>query len=130
MVEYSRKVNRDLITQNRVSIIEGSVDKTSFSDDFLNLVTAIETYYFWPSLKDAFREIQRILKPQAHLLMINEMIKNGTYEKENAEIIKKTRANLKSLPEIKAALTTAGYKKIQIFKKTGSPWNAILAQKP
>jgi len=34
-----------------------------------------------------------------------------------------------SLPEIKVALTIAGYKKIQIFQKTGSPWNAILAQK-
>ena len=80
MVEYSKEVNRDLITQNRVSITEGSVDKTNFPDNFLDLVTAIETYYFWPNLQDGFQEIHRILKPQAHLLMINEMIKNGTYE--------------------------------------------------
>jgi ubiquinone/menaquinone biosynthesis C-methylase UbiE len=130
MVEYSREINRDLITQNRVSIVEGCVDKTSFPNEFFNLVTAIETYYFWPSLKDAFQEIYRILKPQAQMLMINEMVKNGTYEKENAELIKKTHTNIKSFPEIKDTLTTAGYKKIQIFQKTGSLWNAILAQKP
>lgn len=130
MVEYSKEVNRDLITQNRVTIIEGSVDKTGFPDEFFDLVTAIETYYFWPSLHDAFQEIHRILKPHRHLLMINEMIKDGAYEIENKEMIEKTHVHLISIAEIKGILTKAGYKKIRIFTKTDTPWNAILAQKP
>lgn len=130
MVEYSKEVNRDLITQNRVTIIEGSVDKSGFPDEFFDLVTAIETYYFWPSLHDAFQEIHRILKPHRHLLMINEMIKDGAYEIENKEMIEKTHVHLISIAEIKGILTKAGYKKIRIFTKTDTPWNAILAQKP
>jgi len=50
------------------------VDKTGFRDNFFDLVTAIETYYFWSSLPDAFKEIQRILKADGNFLMINEMI--------------------------------------------------------
>ena len=130
MVEYSKEVNRDLITQNRVTIIEGSVDKSGFPDEFFDLVTAIETYYFWPSLHDAFQEIHRILKPHRHLLMINEMIKDGAYEIENKEMIEKTHVHLMSIAQIKGILTTAGYKKIRTFTKTDTPWNAILAQKP
>ena len=130
MVEYSQEVNRDLITQNKVSVTERSVDKTGFSDDFFNLVTAIETYYFWPNLDVAFQEIRRILKPLGHLLIINEMIKDGIYEIENKEMIEKTHVHLISIPEIKEALQNAEYKEIQIFTKTGSPWNTILAQKP
>lgn len=130
MVKYSREVNRDLITQNRVSIDEGFVDKTNFPDNFFDLVTAIETYYFWPDLKDAFQEIKRILKPQAHLLTINEMIKDGVFEKENKETIKKTYVHLKSLTELKNILQSVGFDQIKIFTKPESPWNAILAQKP
>ena len=90
MVEYSKEVNRDFITQERVSIVEGFVDKTTFPDNFFDLVTAVETYYFWSSLPSAFQEIRRILKPNDHLLIINEMIKDGTYEIENKETIKKS----------------------------------------
>ena len=130
MVEYSRDVNRDLIAQNRVSIVEGSVDKTGFPDNFFDLVTAIETYYFWSNLQDAFQEIKRILKPQGCLLLINEMIKDGIYEKENKGTIEKTHVRLKTLPEIQDILHCVGFKKIELFTKGGSPWNAILAQKP
>jgi ubiquinone/menaquinone biosynthesis C-methylase UbiE len=130
MVEYSRKVNRNLITQDRVSIVEGVVDKTGFPDNYFDLVTAIETYYFWPNLQNAFQEILRILKPNGYFLIINEMIKDGTYEIKNKETIQKTHVHLMSISEIKEDLTLVSYKKIQIFTKSGSPWNAILAQKP
>ena len=130
MVEYSREVNRDLIARHRVSILEGSIDKSGFPDNYFDLVTAIETYYFWPSLPNAFQEIKRILKPQTHILIINEMIKNCTYENENEEILKKTHVKLVSLAEFQKTLQTAGFKKVQTFLKSGTPWNAILAQKP
>jgi ubiquinone/menaquinone biosynthesis C-methylase UbiE len=53
MVEYSKKVNRKLIAENRVEIVEGSVENMGFPDNSFDLVTAIETYYFWHSLSDA-----------------------------------------------------------------------------
>jgi ubiquinone/menaquinone biosynthesis C-methylase UbiE len=62
IVEYSKKVNKKLIAENRVEIVVGSVDTTSFSDDLCDLVTAIETYYFWRSFSDALQEIRRVLK--------------------------------------------------------------------
>ena len=128
MVEYSQEINRDLITQNRVSVTLGSVNKTGFPDNYFDLVTAVETYYFWPNLQNAFQEIYRILKPNGQLLVINEMIKDGNYEIENKETIKKTHVHLMSIAEIKELLATVGYKYVQIFKLSGSPWNAILAQ--
>ena len=130
MVEFSRKVNKELIAQGRVAIVEGSVEKMSFPDDSFELVTAIETYFFWSSLSDAFREIKRVLKTKGNLLLINEMIKDGVYEVENAEIITKTQVCLVSLKEIWKVLESVGFANIEIFTKSGSPWNAVLAQKP
>jgi ubiquinone/menaquinone biosynthesis C-methylase UbiE len=129
MVDYSRKINRKLLANGRAEIVQGSVDKTGFKDEFFDLVTAVETYYFWPNLADAFREIKRILKKDGYLLVINEMIKDGKYEVENAELIAKTQVRLVPLEEIQGILHSAGYSNVKIYKKKKSSWNAILAQK-
>ena len=129
MVEYSRKVNKKLIAENRAEIREGSVEKTGFPDNFFDLVTAIETYYFWPSLPDALREIKRVLKSGGRLLLVNEMVKDGVYEVENAEMIEKTQVRLIPLEEIRNILQSVGFVDVQIFTKAESPWNAVLARK-
>jgi ubiquinone/menaquinone biosynthesis C-methylase UbiE len=110
MVEYSREMG--------------------FPDGFFDLVTAIETYYFWFSLPDAFREIKRVLKPKGKLILINEMIKNGVYELENAEIITKTHVHLVALEEIQKILQFVGFMNVEVFTKKESTWNAVVAQKP
>ena len=129
MVDYSKQVNRRLIAQNRVEIVHGTVEKTGFKDEFFDLVTATETYYFWPNLADAFEEIKRILKKEGYLLIISEMIKDGAYEVENAEIIAKTQVNLVPLQEIQRILHSTGYNTVKVYRKRKSKWNAILAQK-
>jgi SAM-dependent methyltransferase len=129
MVKYSQKVNKKLITENHVEIHEGSVEKTGFPDNFFDLVTAIETYYFWPSLPDALREIKRVLKPGGRLLLVNEMVKDGVYEVENAEMIEKSQVRLAPLKEIRQIMESVGFSNVQVFTKAESPWNAVLAQK-
>lgn len=129
MVEYSKQVNKKLIEKNRVKIVQNSVEKTVFKDDSFDLVTAIETYYFWPNLEQAFREIRRILKNGGYLLFISEMIKDGVYEVENAEIIAKTQVHLVPLQEIQRMLFSAGFSSVKVFRKRKSDWNAVLAHK-
>jgi ubiquinone/menaquinone biosynthesis C-methylase UbiE len=129
MVEYSKKVNRKWIAENRVEILEGSVEKMGFSDNFFDLVTAIETYYFWNSFSDALQEIKRVLKPEGRLLMVNEMVKDGVYEIKHAKMIEKTQVRLIPLEEIRKIMQSVGFGNVQIFTKAKSPWNAILAQK-
>jgi SAM-dependent methyltransferase len=130
MVEYSKEINRELITQNRVEIKEASAEKTGFPDSFFDLVTTIETHYFWPSLPDAFQGIKRVLKPEGKLLMVNEMVKDGVYEVENAEMIEKAHVRLFRLQEIQGMLEAAGFADVKVFTKAESPWNAVLAKKP
>jgi ubiquinone/menaquinone biosynthesis C-methylase UbiE len=129
MVEYSKKLNRKLVAEDRVEIREGSVEKTSFPDNFFDLITAIETYYFWPILPDALREIKRVLKPKGKLLIVNEMVKDGVYEIKHAEIIEKTQVRLFPLDEIRKIMESVGFVHVQIFTEDESPWNAILAHK-
>jgi len=129
MVEYSKQVNKKLIATKRAEIMQGSAEKTGFKEDFFDLVTAIETYYFWPNLAETFLEIKRILKNEGYLLIISEMIKDGVYEVENAEIIAKTQVHLVPLVEMERMLYSAGFSSVKIYRKRKTDWNAILAQK-
>jgi ubiquinone/menaquinone biosynthesis C-methylase UbiE len=129
MVEYSKKVNKALIAENRVEIVEGSVEKTGFSDDFFDLVTAIETYYFWPSFSDGVQEIRRVLKTGGQFLMVNEMVQDGVYNVKYAKTIEQAHVHLIPLDETRNTLDAVGFEDVQIFTKAGSPWNAFLAKK-
>jgi ubiquinone/menaquinone biosynthesis C-methylase UbiE len=130
MVEYSKKVNKKLIAENRVEIIEASVENTGLPDNFFDLVTAIETYYFWSNVPAALQEIKRVLKPSGKMLMINEMVKDGVYDVKCAKTIKKAHVRLLPLEEIRNLLQNVGFADVQVFTKANSPWNAVLAQKP
>ena len=129
MVEYSKKMNKKLIAQNRVQIVEGSVEKMSFPDNYFDLVTAFETYYFWLNFRDALKEIKRVLKPGGKLHLVNEMVKDGVYEVKNAKLIAETHVRLIPLQEIRNVMRSIGFVDVQVFTKTESPWNAVLAQK-
>lgn len=130
MVAYAKKLNKKYVDQGKVEIVEGSVDKTGFSSGLFDLVTACETYYFWPSLPDAFKEINRILKPNGKLLLINEMVKDGVHDVKRAEIIEKTHVRLIPLEEMQSMLQVAGFVGAEVSRKKQSPWNTIIAQKP
>jgi ubiquinone/menaquinone biosynthesis C-methylase UbiE len=129
MVQYSKEINQDLIAQNRVEIAEGTVEKIPFPEDFFDLVTAIETYYFWNNFTAALEEINRVLKPDGRLLLVNEMIKDGKYEVEHAKLIEQTHVRLIPVTEIQKAVWRAGFVAVQVFTKVSSPWNAVLAKK-
>jgi SAM-dependent methyltransferase len=129
MVEYSKKVNKKLIAQNRVQIVGGSVEKMSFPDNYFDLVTAFETYYFWSNFRDALKEIKRVLKPGGKLHLVNEMVQDGVYEVENAKLIAEAHMRLIPLQEIRNVVRSIGFVDVQVFTKTESPWNAVLAQK-
>ena len=129
MVEYSKKLNKKLVAEDRVEIVEGSVEKTGFSEDFFDLVTAIETYYFWSSFSDAVQEIRRVLKPGGQFLMVNEMVKDGVYDVKAAKTIEQAHVDLISLDDIRNTLEAVGFEDVQIFTKSESPWNAVLAKK-
>ncbi len=62
-VAVSRSRNKNLIEAGRLNIRRASVSDLPFAANTFNLVTAIETQYYWPALPNDMREILRVLKP-------------------------------------------------------------------
>ena len=61
-VAKARKVNRALLDK-QVFIQQGSAVKLPYEDAKFDLVTAVETVYFWPNLPNCLQEVRRVLKP-------------------------------------------------------------------
>jgi ubiquinone/menaquinone biosynthesis C-methylase UbiE len=74
---YPKKNNARWIDINRVEIRQGSVSQLPFPDDTFDLVTAVETHYFWPDLPADMREVFRVLKPGGAVIMIAETYKGS-----------------------------------------------------
>ncbi len=80
----------------------------SFPDSYFDLMTAFETYYFWFDFRNGLMEIKRVLKPGGKLLLVNEMVKDGLYEVENAKLIAETHVRLIPLQEIRNIMLAIG----------------------
>jgi len=76
-VAVSRRRNRQLMQAGRIHIQRGSVCCLPFSDGGFDLVTAVETHYFWPDLVSDLQEIRRVLKLGGKLPVIGEAYEWG-----------------------------------------------------
>lgn len=76
-VATSRRTNADAISSGRVLIALASVAALPFGDATFDVVTAIETHYYWPDLDANMREVFRVLKPSGTFVLIAETVRDG-----------------------------------------------------
>ena len=129
MVQLSKKVNGDLINQNIVEILYGTVSSLPFPDNMFDLATAFETYYFWPDLMNDLIEIRRVLKPGAFLLLVNEVYKDDLFEKRNSKWVDLLDMKIHTPDECKDLLVEAGYQIEKINSRPEKNWITVVAQK-
>lgn len=127
-VEASRETNRDAVAAGRVEIQEASVSKLPFADAMFDLVTAVETHYYWPALPNDAREILRVLKPGGTFVVIAEAYK-GRYGWLFQLAMLPMRAKLMSAGEHRAWLETAGFTNVAVHEKRGHGWICVTGQR-
>lgn len=76
-VEKARKVNAKLLDK-RVFVAQGSVEKLPYDNDIFDLVTAVETIYFWPNLPACLQEVRRVLKPGGRFAIMVEVVDSNS----------------------------------------------------
>jgi ubiquinone/menaquinone biosynthesis C-methylase UbiE len=72
-VRVASRLNAKWIDSGRVAIREGSVSQLPYSDNTYDLVTAVETHFFWPNLSKDTREVCRVIKPGGSFAIIAEV---------------------------------------------------------
>jgi SAM-dependent methyltransferase len=128
-VRISRRTNRKLIEAGRVEIQHGSVSTLPFWDSLFDLVTAVETHYFWPDLANDLKEVLRVLKPGGILIVMGGEYKGGKYDERNAKWVELGDMAYHSPDEL-GELLAVGYSEVEVFEDYDRGWICAVGRKP
>lgn len=129
-IAASRGRNAQLIQAGRVEIKQASVSQLPFPEGKFDLVTAVETQYYWPDLVKDMQEILRVLKPGGTLVVIAESYKKGAYEILQRPVMKLLGSSSLGIAEHRELFSTAGYTDIQIHEERKKSWFCGVGKKP
>ena len=122
-VAVARNTNGDLIAAGRVAVRQGSVSRLPFPDSSFELITAVETHYYWPNFPNDLREVHRVLKPQGRFVIIAETFKGRRMDWLYRPVMRfLLRATYLSVDEHRAALTEAGFSEVEVHTDAASRW--------
>jgi SAM-dependent methyltransferase len=129
-VAASRAENRDAIEKGRVLIERASVSQLPFPDAKFDLVSAVETIYYWPDPARDLQEILRVLKPGGRVIVICETYIGGRWSSFKSPAMKLLRAKNFTMDEYKGLLTSAGYIEVQVLVEPSRGWICAIGKRP
>ena len=113
-VAKAKKVNADVLDK-QVFVTQGSAEKLPYKDGAFDLVTAVETVYFWPNLANCLQEVRRVLKPGGRFAIMVEVVDNDS---KWTDVVEGMTAY--SPEELKNMLDDAGFINTEIHRKKPS----------
>ena len=122
MIARAQKINKHLISENRVKIQKGDCRDMPYGPESFDKVCTSNTIYFWDRPKDMFKSIYKVLKPGGKLVVgfrEADQMKNLPFSKDVF--------TLYTAEEVTLCLTQAGFSNIRIRKKDGQPFNSLCA---
>ena len=128
-VEKSKKLNKNNIMCGKASILQSSVSSLPFEDNKFDVITAVETYYFWPDKLNDLKEVYRVLKSGGKLLLVFEMVKSEEEPHKWDNVEKSLGIEAVSKDGIADILLHAGYQNIRTYSKSSTGWLCVTAEK-
>ena len=113
-VVKAKKVNKQLLGK-QVFVQQGSADSLPWKDASFDLVTAVETVYFWPNLSKCFQEVNRVLKPGGQFAIMIEVIEGDSIWTNVVDGM-----TVYSPEQLKEMLEHEGFNHVEIFRKKPS----------
>jgi len=131
-VAATKRTNAHWMDLGRVEVRHGSVSQMPFPDGMFDLVTAVETHFWWPNLPGDMREVFRVLKPGGTLILIAEVYKgaNTTASRLMEKYASRTGMKLLSVDEHRELFTNAGFSDIQVIEERRKGWICGVGRKP
>jgi ubiquinone/menaquinone biosynthesis C-methylase UbiE len=130
-VTASKNFNVREIDAGRVEIKQGSVSQLPYGDGVFDLVTGVETHFWWPDLPGDMREVFRVVKPGGTLVLIAEVY--GRSKAKTAQLAEKyaqrTGMKLLSVEEHRELLEGAGFSDVRVAVEEGKGWICAVGRK-
>jgi ubiquinone/menaquinone biosynthesis C-methylase UbiE len=101
-----------------------------FPDATFDVITAVETHYYWPDLPANIREVLRVLKPGATFALIAETYRDGPRGLLYSLTMPLLGAALLTSAQHRDLLSQAGFADVKTAHIPGKDWICVTGRKP
>ena len=129
-IAVSRNTNAKEIEAGQVQIQRGSISSLPFRDRTFDIITAVETHYYWPDLPANVREVMRVLKPGGTFALIAETYRGGPFRLLYGIVMPLLGAAFLSDAEHRDLLTEAGFREVATIHRPGKNWICATGRRP
>jgi SAM-dependent methyltransferase len=129
-VAVARSTNKRWIAAGRVEIRQGSVSQLPFPDGTFDVISAVETHYYWPDPASDVREILRVLKPGGRLVVIAETYRGRSGDALYRPAMKLLRATYLTEDGHRELLSAAGFTDVVVSVEPSKGWICVVGRRP
>ncbi|MBQ8017133.1 MAG: class I SAM-dependent methyltransferase [Methanobrevibacter sp.] len=126
-VAESIKRNQKAVDEGRCEVMHADVSSMPIEDESYDIVSAFETVYFWPDIKETFKEVSRIIKPDGQFMIAQGT--DGNHPDDEKWLSSVEGMHLYTAPELEKYLLDAGFKKVKSQVKKNDYILVVIAQK-
>ena len=126
-VSQSIKRNRKSVDIGRCRVIQADVSSMPIEDMSYDLVSAFETIYFWPDIKNTFKEVSRIIKANGQFMIAQGT--DGNHPDDEKWLSTVEGMKVYTADELERYLLNAGFSSVNCFKKEDDYILVVIAKK-
>ena len=128
-IAASRAENAEQIEAGRVEILQAPVSSLPFPNESFDLVTAVETHYYWPHLAQDMREVCRVLKPGGEVILIAEAYRSPRHALERV-VMAPLGVRLLTAEEHRDLLVATGLSDVRVDTEPRHGWICAIGRRP
>ena len=128
-VQKSIEVNSKDVESGKMKVLEASVENLPFQDKQFDIITTVESFYFWPNPQENLKEVLRVLKENGTFILVADIYQNGNLSDKSLENIKMYNMFNPTKDEFQKMFENVGFKNIKIHTKDNENWICIEASR-
>lgn len=129
-VAVATRTNARSIASGRADIRRGNVSNLPYPPETFDVVTAVETHYYWPNLKAGLEDIRRVLKPGGRVLIIAESYRGKPFDVADRFAMGILGGRLLTVAEHRDALLGAAYADVEVVEERQKGWICAFGTRP
>ena len=123
--EESRRLNADMIETGSMRVVQASVEDLPFDDASFDLITTVESFYFWPDPLESLREVRRVLKREGSFMLVADVYRKEGLSRQVLDNIEKYHLTVLTPQEYRDLFVAAGFSDVTVHVRPGTDWICV-----